>query len=61
MHTDHVPDHPKTRAALRCPVCHNDKDPGLLVCWTCYRALNLRNGCPPFVARILADTERAEA
>ena len=53
----HTPDHPHTREHGRCPTCHNFKQRGLLVCWTCYRALGLRDACPPFVAAILDDTE----
>lgn len=53
----YTPDHPHTREHGRCPICHNFKTRGLLVCWTCYRALGLRDECPAFVAAILDDTE----
>jgi hypothetical protein len=56
-----VLDHPHIRQANRCPVCHNGKEAGLLVCWTCYRKLDLRNGIAPAIAQILANAERDAA
>lgn len=39
-----TPDHPKLRNSPVCVLCHNAKDLGLVVCWICYRANDLRNG-----------------
>jgi hypothetical protein len=36
--------HPKLRAICNCPLCERPKDQGTLVCWSCYRAHNMRNG-----------------
>lgn len=55
---DHVPDHPRVRAALHCPVCHNAKDVGLLLCWTCYRSTNARQGLHPSIAAIITNAEQ---
>jgi hypothetical protein len=46
-------DHPKVRASHSCPVCNREKEQALLVCWLCYRALNLRNGAADFVVKLL--------
>lgn len=47
----------RVRASHVCPTCHQAKSEGLLLCWTCYRAFDARNGLPAFVADILYDTE----
>ena len=46
------PDHPNLRAQRICPLCGGSKDVGLVVCWPCYRAYDLRNGNPE-VGRLL--------
>ena len=51
-------DYPHTREWHVCPICNREKDSGLLVCWTCYRAHNLRNSILGWIAKILNDTER---
>ena len=66
-------DHPVCRAAVTCPVCHEPKDKGLVMCWPCHRA-NKRNAFHAFVrdqveyfeaggdqraAQLLAAVERA--
>jgi len=45
-------DHPRLRAQSICPLCGWAKDVGLVVCWLCYRAYDLRNGNPE-VGRLL--------
>lgn len=54
-----MPDYPLTRAAFICPVCNHAKDSGLIVCWTCYRALDARNR--PLRPAIVAILDHAEA
>ena len=39
-----TPDHPRVRASRVCPVCGQAKDYGLVVCWPCYRRVNMRAG-----------------
>ena len=39
-------DHPLVRASTRCPICHEPKDKGLVMCWPCYRQIDMRNGNP---------------
>lgn len=50
---------PKVETILRamhtCPLCNNAKDVNLLVCWTCYRAWDVRNGVRPSMAQILVN------
>ena len=50
-------DYGLVRQQLICPLCHNEKADGLLVCWPCYRAHNLRNGISPVIVHILASVE----
>jgi hypothetical protein len=56
-----IVDHPFLRESPTCPTCNNRKDRGLLVCWTCYRALDLRNQLRPAIASILHEAEREAA
>ena len=51
-------DHPRVRASVECPVCSGYKAPGLIVCWPCFRNLNLRFGNPE-VERIVDLSEAA--
>lgn len=37
-------DFPNVRGSALCPLCEKSKDAGLLVCWSCYRASDIRNG-----------------
>ena len=37
-------DHLNLRNSTVCPFCRNAKERGLVVCWQCYRAHNMRNG-----------------
>ena len=37
-------DYPRVRAQAVCPLCQSVKESGLLVCWPCYRAHDLRHG-----------------
>ena len=56
--TDTRPAHDRYDALRRtrtCPLCHNHKDAALLVCWTCYRAHDIRNGMQPATAQIIDD------
>ena len=39
-------DHPKLRDKDICMTCSQPKNVGLVVCWSCYRRLDLRNGNP---------------
>jgi hypothetical protein len=39
-------DHLRVRQHQSCPLCHRAKGFGLLVCWPCFRAYDLRNGNP---------------
>lgn len=41
------------RAVRTCPLCNGKKAAGLLVCWPCYRAHNLRNGMRPATQQII--------
>lgn len=45
------------RQMTACPVCGNEKDDGLLVCWPCYRAHDIRNGLSALLTGILRATE----
>jgi hypothetical protein len=49
-------DHPLLRQSTHCPVCHDRKDNGLVICWSCYRDKGMRYGNPT-VDRIV---DRAE-
>jgi hypothetical protein len=46
-------DHPLTREGHQCPLCGDAKDAGLVACWGCYRANNMRH--PNIIARHLID------
>lgn len=37
-------DYPHIRNRATCPCCNKPKSAGLLVCWSCYRFHNFRNG-----------------
>lgn len=37
-------DYPHVRASTHCPLCQQEKDEGLLICWVCYRLHDLRSG-----------------
>jgi len=37
-------DHPLIRARRVCPACDKPKEPGLEVCWPCYRKYRMRYG-----------------
>jgi len=37
-------DYPHVRSSVLCPLCEQQKDIGSLVCWSCYRAYDLRYG-----------------
>jgi hypothetical protein len=37
-------DYPHVRSSGVCPLCRERKEVGLVVCWDCYRAWNLRYG-----------------
>ncbi len=37
-------DFPRVRSSLICPLCGKHKEIGLLCCWHCYRARDMRNG-----------------
>jgi len=50
-------DYPHLRQQPVCPLCHHEKDHGLLVCWTCYRRLDLRNSLAPYARTILEQAE----
>ena len=39
-------DHPLVRASSKCPICPAPKDIGTVLCWRCYRQLDMRNGNP---------------
>lgn len=45
-------DYPHLRQAHACPLCHDHKEAGLVVCWNCYRARDLRYGNPQAEALI---------
>jgi hypothetical protein len=50
-------DHPNVRESASCPTCNRPKDQGLLVCWDCYRKLDIRNGLTPAIALIIENAE----
>ena len=50
------PDYPLIRAWFDCPLCGGGKDQGLLACWPCYRAFDLKNGDSE-VKNILSEKE----
>ena len=54
----HTSDNPLVRKSDLCPLCDGLKSLGLVACWTCYRAADMRNGNPAAEARI-AGRERA--
>jgi hypothetical protein len=35
-------DYPHVRSSSICPLCREYKETGLLACWSCYHAYNLR-------------------
>ena len=37
-------DYPHVRSSGVCPLCGGHKETGLVVCWSCYRAYDLRYG-----------------
>lgn len=37
-------DYPRIRARATCPCCNNAKPAGNIVCWSCYREHDFRNG-----------------
>lgn len=37
-------DYPNIRKSRYCPFCSRQKDIGLVACWPCYRAQDMRNG-----------------
>jgi hypothetical protein len=37
-------DYPNVRLSAICPLCGQEKESGLIVCWPCYRKNDLRNG-----------------
>lgn len=37
-------DHPYIRKSHSCPLCGEDKNTGLLVCWNCFGAHAMRSG-----------------
>lgn len=45
-------DYPLVRASSVCPCCSDPKSPGQLVCWPCYRELDVRNGNPEVTYRL---------
>ena len=51
-------DYPNVRKLRVCPLCAQAKDPGLLVCWRCYRVHEIRHGLPDDVA-VTLDAEEA--
>lgn len=55
---DLVLDFPLVRSRLKnCPLCDDSKSPESLVCWTCYRKHDLRNGTPVEVKKALLEAE----
>lgn len=38
-------DYPNLRNSPHCPLCSNEKDSGLVVCWPCHRREKWHNGC----------------
>jgi hypothetical protein len=43
-------DFPHIRSKLACPACNRARDKGTLVCWPCYRVLDMRHGMRPDIA-----------
>jgi len=39
-----MPDFPHVRSTDVCPLCHRQKDFGLIVCWPCYCDWGMRYG-----------------
>jgi len=37
-------DYPHVRSSSICPLCGEYKETGLVVCWSCYRARDMRYG-----------------
>ena len=50
-------DYPRVRASRTCPLCNDSKDADLIVCWTCYRSHDIRNGLTPSDAAIIGHAE----
>jgi hypothetical protein len=50
-------DHLNLRNSTVCPFCRKAKERGLLVCWQCYRAHNMRSGAPHWCERLLDECE----
>ncbi len=49
-------DHPHVRASHQCPLCHRTKNAGLVTCWECYHAHELKYG-NPFAEDLIDKTE----
>lgn len=49
-------DNPHVRDSLVCPLCHANKNPGLIACWPCYRSHGMKYGNPQ-AERIVAAAE----
>ena len=45
-------DFPNVRAQAVCPLCQNQKEVGLLVCWPCYHKHELRYGNQNVAAKL---------
>lgn len=54
-------DNPYVRRQMQCPLCGGFKTIGLVACWKCYRAFDLRNGNPKAEAHIAAAEAREVA
>jgi len=39
-------DYPNVRSSTICPLCGEEKEAGLIVCWACYRKHEVRYGNP---------------
>ena len=46
-------DYPRLRQAYTCPICHQPKDWGCIVCWPCYRQHEGRHNFTPAIRAIL--------
>lgn len=56
--TPNTVDNPLVRASSTCPLCNFAKAPGLVACWPCYNAHDLRNGNPEAEAQIANREQR---
>jgi hypothetical protein len=52
-------DHPLTREDSACPLCHDTKPIGNVVCWPCFRWHDMRYGAAPMVTQIIDAREVA--